>query len=100
MRMFARVSRFKGETSSVDKGTMVARERILPAARKLDGFSGMLLLGDRSSGQSLAVTFWETEEAMRASEDTANQMRQEGAAETGEQIVAVERYELLLDERR
>jgi heme-degrading monooxygenase HmoA len=35
----------------------------------LDGFNGFTLIADRSSGKVIGVSFWESEEAMQASED-------------------------------
>jgi heme-degrading monooxygenase HmoA len=47
--------------------------------RLMEGFEGMIALVDRHSGKTLGITFWESEEAMRASEEAANQLRQESA---------------------
>jgi heme-degrading monooxygenase HmoA len=97
--VFARVSRFKGDPGGVDQMRAYVEEHVVPAARQLEGFRGLLALGDRGSGASLSVTLWETEEAMRASEAAADEMRKGAAAAGGEEIVSVERYEVLLDLR-
>ena len=49
----------------------------------MDGFKGMIALGDRQSGKTLGITFWESEEAMRASEEEANRLREESAEAGG-----------------
>ena len=59
-----------------------------------DGFEGFILLGDAHSGKVLGVVPWESEEAMRASEEAADRMRGECAHATGAQIAGVERYEV------
>jgi hypothetical protein len=64
----------------------------------MEGFEGMIALVDRHSGKTLGITFWESEEAMRASEEAANQLRQESAGVGGEEIAGVERYEVGLFE--
>jgi len=64
----------------------------------MDGFKGLIALGDRQSGKTLGITLWESEEAMRASEEAANLMRSESAEASGEQIAGVERYEVGLFE--
>jgi heme-degrading monooxygenase HmoA len=76
------------------------QEQVLPQAKQMDGFKGLIALGDRQSGKTLGITFWENEEAMRASEEAANRMREESAeATSGEQRIAgVERYEVGLFE--
>ncbi len=96
--MFARVSTFQGPPDQTAEGIRVAREQILPAARLQDGFKGIYLLFDRESGRSLAITLWETEEDIRASEDAALRARTESAEAAGEIIVGVERYEVALQE--
>jgi hypothetical protein len=60
----------------------------------MEGFKGMIALGDRHSGKTLGITFWETEEAMRTSEEAAKRLREESAEAGGDTIVSVERYEV------
>jgi heme-degrading monooxygenase HmoA len=96
--MFGRVSTFEGSPDQVDDLSRYAREQVLPALEGLDGFSGALALADRRSGKVLAVTFWESEEAMRASEDAATQLRDATAEAASETITGVERYEVTFAE--
>ncbi len=96
--MFARVSTFQGPPDQTAEGIRVAREQILPAARLQDGFRGIYLLFDHESGKSVSITLWETEEDMKASEDAALRARTESAEAAGETLVAVERYEVVLQE--
>jgi heme-degrading monooxygenase HmoA len=94
----ARVSIFEGSPDQIDEMLRQAREQVLPSARQMDGFKGLIALGDRQSGKSLGITFWESEEALRASEEAANRMRGETAEASGEEIAGVERYEVGLFE--
>ena len=96
--MFARVSTFQGPPDQTAEGIRIAREQILPAARLQDGFLGIYLLYDREGGRSLAITLWETEEDLKASEEAALRARAESARATGDVIVGVERYEVALQE--
>jgi hypothetical protein len=97
--MHARVSVFEAENpDQVDGMLRQVREQVLPQAKQMDVFKGLIALGDRQSGKTLGITFWESEEAMRASEEAANRMRSETAEASGEQIVGVERYEVDLFE--
>lgn len=95
--MFARVSTFQGSPEGVDDRIKVAEERALPAAKGLDGFKGMLVLVDRSSGKSMAMTLWESEAALQASEDAGKAIRSDAVDATGDQILSVERYEVAVD---
>jgi heme-degrading monooxygenase HmoA len=71
------------------------REEIMPKAFQEDeGFKGVLALADRQSGKTLTITFWESEETMRATEEEANRLRSELAQAGGETIAGVERYEV------
>jgi len=97
--MHARVTIFKGSGERFDEATANAREVILPALRELDGFAGALILADRPTGRSLAITLWETEDALRSSEEAANRMRVETAATYEEEVVGVETYDIVIDGR-
>ena len=96
--MYARVSIFEGPPDLMDESLRQAREEVLPRAKQMEGFEGMIALGDRQSGKTLGITLWESEEAMRASEEAANQLRQESAEASSEHIAGVERYEVGLFE--
>ena len=75
--MFARVSTFTGTSDEIDKAIREVQQNVLPRTEQLDGYKGAYFLVDRENGKSLAVTLWESEEAMRASEDAANSLRSE-----------------------
>ena len=96
--MHARVSIFEGSPDEIDEALRQAREQVLPQARQMDGFKGIIALGDRQSGKTLGITLWESEEAMRASEEAANRLREESAEAGGGTVAGVERYEVGLFE--
>ena len=96
--MHARVSIFEGSPDEIDEGLRQAREQVLPRARQMDGFKGIIALGDRQSGKTLGITFWESEDALRASEEAANRLREESAEAGGGTVAGVERYEVGLFE--
>lgn len=73
--MFARVNIFQGSPEGLNEATRGAREEVLPAARELEGFAGMLTLADRAMGRSMGITFRHTEEALDASEEAAARIR-------------------------
>jgi heme-degrading monooxygenase HmoA len=97
--MHARMSIFEGPPEKIDESLRQAREVVLPQAREGDpGFKGIIALTDRKSGKMVGITFWESEEAMRATEEGANQLREESAEGGGGKIAGVERYEVGLFE--
>jgi heme-degrading monooxygenase HmoA len=96
--MHARVSTIQGAPGKEDDVARQAQEQTLPQLQKLEGFKGFVVLGDRQSGKMLGVSFWESEEALRASDEAASSVRS-AAAETADGIVAgVEEYEVFVNE--
>ena len=96
--MFARISTFEGSPEHTAEGIRIARRQFLPAARLQEGFRGMYLMFDRAKGRSLAITLWETEEDLARSEEAVQRARAESARSSGDRVVSVERYEVVLGE--
>lgn len=96
--MFARVTTLQGPPDRVDRGIRAVQERVIPAARQMKGFKGMLALADRANGRMIGITLWETEDDMRQSDEAANQMRSDSANAGGADIASVERFEVVVDE--
>lgn len=92
--MFARVSTYTGTSDEIDEAIRQVRENTLAKLKQLEGYKGAYLLVDRQNGKSLAVTLWESEEAMSTSEEAANSLRSEVADALGTQMVGVDRYEV------
>src|SRR5919202_681332 len=92
--MFARVSTYEGRPERLDDMHHEGVEHVLPALEMQDGFSGGLVLADRQSGNVLAVTLWENEQAMDATEDASHWLRIFSAESSGGTISSVQRYEV------
>jgi heme-degrading monooxygenase HmoA len=93
--MHARVSTFEGTPESVDRA-IEQGEEIAPAVKAMAGSKGLIFLADRSAGRSISITLWETEEAMRATEEAANRLRRDAAEAAGESVTRVDRYEVIV----
>jgi len=96
--MHARMSTLEGSPGRLDEGVHDIREDVLPQLRQQDGFKGFLALGDRQSGKLVGITFWESEQAMRAAEEVGDRSRRETAEDIGDTIEDVERFEVGLFE--
>jgi heme-degrading monooxygenase HmoA len=85
------------DPSALDKVTAQLERDDVPAFEQLNGFKGMTMVGSRESGKAIALTFWESEEAMRESEEAVKDARRR-AADTGGHSgePQVEHYEVLL----
>ena len=92
--MYARISKLEGSPDYIDEGLRYVRENVLPQPQQQDGFEGMTALADRQTGRMLGVTFWESEEALRASEEAADRLRADSAEAMSDTIAGVERYEV------
>ena len=90
----ARVSLLEGSSDRIDEGARGTEEEILPQVRQLAGFKGALTLVDRERGRTKIITLWESDQALRSSEEQANQLRQRAAEGAAARIVGVERYEV------
>jgi hypothetical protein len=53
--------------------------------------SGVIALVDRDSGKSITITLWESEDALRASEERADTLRRDIATAGDEEITGVKR---------
>jgi heme-degrading monooxygenase HmoA len=80
--MNARIGRVEFQTDKADDVVSHVRENIVPRYEETDGFKGFTLLLDRSRGEGIGISFWESEDAMRASDELGDQARA-GAAEAG-----------------
>ena len=94
--MYARVSKLEGPPEQVNELGRIVAEWVAPSLTEMEGFRGILTLADRQSGKVEVVTLWESEQAMRQSEEEADQLRGETARAAGGEIAGVERYEVVL----
>jgi heme-degrading monooxygenase HmoA len=96
--VYARISTFEGSPEHIDEGLRQVREDVLPQLQQQEGFEGLVALTDRQSGKTLGITFWESEEALKASEEAAERLREDSAQAMSDTIAGVERYEVGLFE--
>jgi heme-degrading monooxygenase HmoA len=82
----------------MDDATRHIEEQTMPQLRQMEGFQGFVALGDRQSGKVLGVAFWESEEALRATEQALSSVRSGAAEAAGGTLTSVERYEVLFNE--
>ena len=96
--MFARVTTIEGgNPTTIDESAQFARENILPRARQMDGWKGVISLADRTTGEEFLITLWESEAAMNASAEAAKSLRAESYT-TGEREATVHGYDVVIFE--
>jgi quinol monooxygenase YgiN len=64
--MWARVTRGQIDPAKVDEGTQLS-QAVAEAVKKQPGCQSFMNLGDRSTGRSVAISIWDTEEHARFS---------------------------------
>ena len=90
----ARISTFEGDPAGIDEALRHAVQDVLPDARAIDGWMGIVMLVDRTTGLEKTMTLWESAKALEASEAAAEKLRARAADEAGQRIVSVERFEV------
>ena len=61
------------------------------------GYSGYLLAADRENGKVLAMSLWESQDALRASDHAAEEAREGRLAVAGAHDPIVDRYQIMLE---
>lgn len=92
--MWARVTRYQFPAAAVDR----VIDQFNAAAEAISAESGLKrvdVLVSRKSGAGISISVWESVEAMKASEDAADRLRQEIALELIGWVQSVEEYELV-----
>ena len=82
--MYARTTTIRAaQPSSIDAGIAHVRDNVMPALEGFDGYVGLSLLVDRSSGDCITTSAWKTDETMRASTAAVRQIRSRAAQTFG-----------------
>ena len=90
----ARVSLLEGSSDAIDAGFDKARAETLPKLRGISGNVGAIGLADRDNGRTSMITLWDSPDSMRASEQQADQLRQQTADLSDQKIANVALYEV------
>jgi heme-degrading monooxygenase HmoA len=94
--MYARVSTYAGTVETFDRGFEAVSSALLPRIQEVPGYRGAMNLIDRSTGRCLSITLWDTEEALRASDLTANRLRSDAITMSPAKVLSVEEYEVTI----
>ena len=72
--MHARSNTARWNKDQLEHAMQLTRDVIIPAYREAKGFRGYVLLTKPEDDTAVALTLWDTEEDMRASEEIARAM--------------------------
>ena len=96
--MHARVTTLEVPPDRMDDATRHVQEQVLPRLSQMDGFKGFVVLGSRQSGKLQGVAFWESEEALNATDQAVVPIREGVAEATGGTVAGVEKFEVFVFE--
>jgi heme-degrading monooxygenase HmoA len=98
--MYARVTLFPGLPPERIKATLEHfKEENLPKFEQAPGYAGMWAGVDYTGGRAIAVTYWESIDALRATDALANDIRAAAVTRAGvdrERPPITDRYEVVL----
>jgi heme-degrading monooxygenase HmoA len=92
--MHARVTTLEVPPDRMDDATRHVQEQVLPRLSQMEGFRGFITLGSNQSGKLQGVAFWESEEALRATDEAVAPIREGAAASAGGSVAGVEEFEV------
>ena len=93
--MHARVTRLQSSPDKIDEVRSMIEGKVIPTAKGLAGFVGGYFLADRSTGQVLGITLFDTEAHLRGSAEAAAKLRADAAEATGGTFASVDEYEVI-----
>lgn len=91
--MHARIGVWKGNVEELERWIARSRKEVRPAVQAAGARGGYWLV-DRGGGKALTVTLWESEDAMRRSEERAAALQSGTASASGARVIT-ERYEIV-----
>ena len=92
--MHARVTTLEVPPDRMDDATRYVQEQVLPRLSQMEGFKGFVALGSSQSGKLQGVAFWESEEALRATDQAVVSIREGAAEAAGGTVAGVEEFEV------
>ena len=98
---WARVTTIRGDRAQIDEGISTFEKQVVPSVKLLSGFRGALLFVDRTSGNCVAATVWDTKRALDDSLATVIPLREQAVkamGATGVESVKVETFEVVFSD--
>lgn len=80
---WVRLTTLRGEPAKVDEGIRHFESEVIPAFEQIDGFRGAILLVERTSGEALAATIWDSKQHLESSASSALPIRTRAAEVMG-----------------
>ena len=75
--MYARANMFTADPAKLEDGIRYVGDNVIPMVNAVPGNVGLAMTVDRDTGEGAVVTFWDSMESLRASEDAVKSVRDE-----------------------
>ena len=96
--MYARTTTIEGQADRIDEIARRIESGVLPVLTQQEGFKGFTVQVNRSSGKVVGTSYWESQQAMEASEEAVSGPRDEAVRSAGASGgPAVEHFEVAVD---
>ena len=96
MDAFARSTSITAQIDRIDEGIRLVDDELMPVMTTIDGCLGVSLLIDRATGRCIATSSWHSREAMRASMDQLQPVRQRLVEAMGGDTPEVQEWEIAI----
>jgi heme-degrading monooxygenase HmoA len=96
--MHARVTTLEVPPDRTDDATSYVQEQVLPRLSQMEGFKGFVALASSERGKLQGVAFWESEEALNATDQAVVPIREGVAEAAGGTVAGVEKFEVFVFE--
>jgi hypothetical protein len=95
--MHARLTRIQGSPEQIEGALEMAKRDVLPTLQGCDGYQGFSVGVDRSSGAMFGLSYFDSAENLRASDDAVREKREATAQQAGGSPEVAE-YEIVIDD--
>jgi hypothetical protein len=92
--VYARSTTINATPGSLDTGIAQVRDEVMPMLLDMDGCIGLSMICDRESGRCITTSAWQSEEAMRATDEELRPVRDRIAEMMGGGTPKVEEWEI------
>ncbi|WP_371404262.1 antibiotic biosynthesis monooxygenase [Kribbella sp. NBC_00662] len=92
--MYARSTMITAVPASIDAGIAQLRDDVMPRLVEMEGCIGLSMMVDRETGRCIATSAWQSEEAMRATDDALRPIRDRLAETLGGGSPDVQEWEI------
>jgi heme-degrading monooxygenase HmoA len=97
--MHARSAVIEMSADKIDDAVRFWKDEQIPKYREQIGYKGFTLLVNRDSGKAFGVSFWESEDALKASDELGKQARAGLAATSDGTEQPRENWEVAVDDQ-